>query len=44
MCPDNFRLIPGMRLTADIKVGRRSIADYVLGEMVHGAGSSMREP
>jgi hemolysin D len=42
--PASFRLIPGMRLTADIKVGRRSIADYVLGEMVHGAGSSMREP
>ncbi len=42
--PASFRLMPGMTLTADIKVGSRSLGNYVLGEMIHGAGDSMREP
>jgi HlyD family secretion protein len=42
--PQNFRLIPGMTLATDIKVGKRSLALYVLGAAMHGIGESMREP
>ena len=42
--PGNFRLIPGMRLSADIKVGSRALGLYLLGGLVHGAGEAMREP
>jgi HlyD family secretion protein len=39
-----FRLIPGMTLTADMKVGTRSVLTYVLGGIMAGFGESMREP
>jgi HlyD family secretion protein len=42
--PDNFRLIPGMTLAADIRVGTRSLARYLIGGALHGLGESMREP
>jgi len=42
--PKTFRLIPGMTLSGDIKVGTRSLGAYILGGMVHGAGDAMREP
>jgi HlyD family secretion protein len=42
--PQNFRLIPGMTLTGDVKVGTRSVAMYVIGDMLRGIGESMREP
>jgi HlyD family secretion protein len=42
--PANFRLIPGMTLTADVKVGKRSVAMYLLGGMLRGITHSMREP
>ncbi len=42
--PSAFRLIPGMRLSADIKVGARSLAFYLLGGLVSGVGEAMREP
>ena len=42
--PKNFRLLPGMTLTGDIKVGRRSVAMYLIGGMLRGFGTSMREP
>jgi len=42
--PDNFRLIPGMTLSADMKVGSRSLARYLIGGAMHGFGESMREP
>ena len=42
--PKNFRLLPGMTLTGDIKVGRRSVAMYLIGGMLRGFGNSMREP
>jgi HlyD family secretion protein len=42
--PKNFRLIPGMTLAADIKVGTRSVFRYVVGGFVRGAGEAMREP
>ena len=42
--PDNFRLIPGMTLTGDINVGKRSVAMYLIGGMLRGFHTSMREP
>lgn len=42
--PANFRLIPGMTLTGDVNVGSRSVAMYLLGDMLRGLYDSMREP
>jgi len=42
--PPNFRLIPGMTLTGDVNVGKRSVAMYLLGGMLRGVSQSMREP
>ncbi|WP_024516220.1 HlyD family type I secretion periplasmic adaptor subunit [Bradyrhizobium sp. Tv2a-2] len=42
--PANFRLIPGMTLTGDIKVGHRSVMMYVVGDMLKGFYTAMREP
>ncbi|MDE3175699.1 MAG: HlyD family type I secretion periplasmic adaptor subunit [Pseudomonadota bacterium] len=42
--PPTAALLPGMTLTADIKVGSRSIWDYVMGGLMRGIGESMREP
>jgi len=42
--PDNFRLIPGMTLAGDINVGKRSVAMYLIGGMMRGFSTSMREP
>jgi HlyD family secretion protein len=40
----NFRLIPGMTLTADLKVGTRSVLMYILSGAMRGLDESMREP
>ena len=42
--PENFRLIPGMTLTADMNVGSRSVAMYLLEGMLRGVNEAMREP
>jgi HlyD family secretion protein len=42
--PASFRLIPGMTLTADVKVGTRALGAYILGGMITGVGDAMREP
>jgi HlyD family secretion protein len=42
--PPNFRLIPGMTLTTDIRVGSRSVAMYMLRGSLRGFSESMREP
>lgn len=42
--PSAFRLIPGMTLSADVKVGTRALGAYVLGGLIHGVGDAMREP
>jgi HlyD family secretion protein len=42
--PPKFRLIPGMTLQADINVGTRSVAMYLLSGLLRGLGESMREP
>jgi len=40
----NFRLIPGMTLEADMKVGKRSVLAYVVSGVLRGFDESMREP
>ncbi|QCG92205.1 HlyD family type I secretion periplasmic adaptor subunit [Azospirillum sp. TSH100] len=42
--PSNFRLIPGMPLMADIKVGERRIITYFLRPILRGVDESLREP
>ncbi len=42
--PDNFRLMPGMTTTAEIKVGRRRVIEYFLYPLLKYADESIREP
>jgi membrane fusion protein, hemolysin D len=42
--PTGFRVIPGMPVTADIKVGKRTVLQYLLGLMMPVAKEGMREP
>ena len=42
--PPTATLLPGMTLVADIKVGTRSIWDFVMGGLTSNVGESMREP
>ena len=42
--PKGARLIPGMTLTAEIKVGKRTIISYFLYPITRGISESIREP
>jgi HlyD family secretion protein len=42
--PGGFRLMPGMTLSGDIHVGRRSLFMYMMRGLVRGLDESMREP
>lgn len=42
--PPGFRLVPGMPLNANIKVGRRTILSYFVTKIMPIATNSMREP
>jgi hemolysin D len=42
--PAKFRLIPGMTLQADVNVGSRSVAVYLLSGIIRGFSEAMREP
>ena len=42
--PPGFRLMPGMPVTADIKVGTRSVLSYFITKIMPVAYGSMREP
>lgn len=42
--PAGTRLIPGMTLTAEIKVGSRSVISYFLYPLMRGFDESIREP
>ena len=42
--PDGFRIAPGMPVTADIKVGKRTVLTYLLGRVLPVASEGMREP
>ncbi len=42
--PDEFVLRPGMKVTADINVGERSIVEYVFNPITRALNDSLREP
>ncbi len=42
--PGGFRLMPGMPVTADIKVGTRTLLSYVLRGITRSLNEAMREP
>ena len=42
--PSGFRLAPGMPVTADVKVGKRTMLDYLLARVLPIASEGMREP
>jgi HlyD family secretion protein len=42
--PEGFHLAPGMPVTADIKVGKRTILAYLLSQIVPTLTEGMREP
>ena len=42
--PDNFRLMPGMTATAEIKVGKRRVIEYFLYPLLRYLDTSIREP
>ncbi|MBK8212024.1 MAG: hypothetical protein IPK78_20905 [Rhodospirillales bacterium] len=42
--PASFRLIPGMTLTGDILVGKRSILSYIVEGGLRTGSEAMREP
>ena len=42
--PDKARLLPGMTLSAEIVVGRRTVISYLLWPLTKALGTSLREP
>jgi HlyD family secretion protein len=42
--PEGSRLIPGMTMVAEIKVGSRSVLSFFLSPITRGLGESLREP
>ncbi len=42
--PTQFTLRPGMRLSADIKIGHRSVLEYILNPITRVIDESLREP
>ncbi|HEY0183021.1 MAG TPA: HlyD family type I secretion periplasmic adaptor subunit [Rhodopila sp.] len=42
--PAGFHLVPGMPITADIRVGKQTVLRYMLGRAVPLATEAMREP
>jgi HlyD family secretion protein len=42
--PEGFHMMPGMPVTTDIKVGKRTILAYLLSSVVPTLTEGMREP
>jgi len=42
--PTGFQVTPGMPVTADIRVGKRTVLKYLLGWLMPVAKEGMREP
>lgn len=42
--PDNFRLLPGLTIEAEINAGRRSVISYFLYPLIRGLDESLHEP
>jgi HlyD family secretion protein len=41
--PNDYRIVPGMPVTADVKVGRRTVLNYLLGRVMPLVTEGMRE-
>ena len=41
---EQFQMIPGMAVTAELKAGRRSVISYFLYPLLRGLDESIREP
>jgi HlyD family secretion protein len=41
--PERIQMIPGMAVTAELKVGRRSVISYFLYPLLRGLDESIRE-
>ena len=39
-----FRLIPGMEVQAEIKVGTRSVLEYIIHPLIKSLDEAIREP
>jgi HlyD family secretion protein len=42
--PPGFHVVPGMPVTADIMIGKRTVLTYLLGRVLPVASEAMREP
>ncbi len=42
--PENFRLVPGMEVEAEIKTGRRRIINYIIYPLIKALDETAREP
>jgi len=42
--PANFHIVPGMPVTADIKVGKQTVLSYLMGRILPITSEGMREP
>ena len=42
--PAGFRLMPGMPVTADIKIGKRTVLQYIFQRVIPVAVEGLREP
>ena len=42
--PENFRLVPGMEVEAEIKTGRRRIIEYIIYPLIKALDEAAREP
>jgi hemolysin D len=42
--PEGFEMVPGMTLTAEMKVGSRRVISYFLYPLLRGLDESIREP
>lgn len=42
--PEGFRLMPGMKVRAEIKIGKRSVISYFLYPIIRALDESLREP
>ena len=42
--PEQFQMVPGMTVTAEVKVGHRSVISYFLYPLIRGLDESVREP
>ena len=42
--PDDFRLMPGMTASAEIKVGKRRVIEYFLYPLLRYLDTGLREP